>query len=546
MKKRFSALTVFILCCLALFLGTQFSSVISGDNIFEQLGKFKDVLSLTEKYYVDTVDTQKLVEAAINGLLTQLDPHSVYIPPSQLPKITEDFQGSFEGIGVEFDVINDTLIVISPISGGPSEALGILGGDKIVKINDTSCVGIKRDDVPKKLRGRKGTHVSVSIIRAGEKNPIEYDIVRDKIPIYSVDASFIYGEDIGYIRINRFAQTTHDEFVDAAMKLHSQGMKKLVLDLRDNPGGYLDQAFKMADELLPKGKKVVYTKARRSEFDEEYISSGNGKLVDVPLVILVSHGSASASEIVSGAVQDWDRGLIAGETTFGKGLVQRQFDLPDKSAFRLTIARYYTPSGRLIQRPYGKDIASYRAGAIEDSVEGENIEHNEEILSNGMLKSSGAMRDSTRPEFKTASGRTVYGGGGVTPDYIIKADHVTSYTVDLRRKNIFRDYVENYMDRNGMLIRKQYETNLEKFAREFNVSDAMLKEFVDFASVKGVVLNGDQYKKDVEYIKDLIKGRIAHDIWGLQGDVRVLLTHDNQFQKSITLFPEAEKIAGLH
>lgn len=532
MKKRFSAYTVLVLCCIALFLGTQFSGVKSADNIFEQLGKFKDVLSFTEKYYVDTVNTEKLVEAAVNGLLNQLDPHSVYIPASQLTKINEEFQGSFEGIGVEFEVVNDTLLVISPIAGGPSEALGIMGGDKILKINDTSCIGIKQNDVPKKLRGPKGTHVKVSIARAGVKDLVEYDIVRDKIPIYTVDAAFLYDDNIGYIRVNRFAQTTHDEFLAAITKLRGQGMKKMVLDLRFNPGGYLEQAFKMADEMLPRGKKVVYTKGRRAEFDEEYVSSGSGKLLDVPLIVLVNHESASASEIVSGAVQDWDRGLIVGETTFGKGLVQRQFDLPDKSAFRLTIARYYTPFGRLIQRPYGKDFTAYRNAVIEDSTEGENVQHKEE-------------GDSTRPVFKTAGGRKVYGGGGITPDYIVKAERLTDYSADLRRKSMFVDFTTHYMDRNGKPVRKQYENDLDKFAREFKVDDDMLKELTDLAGKKGVKMNDEQYKKDLDYIKDLTKAQIAHDIWGMQGSVRVLLAHDNQFQKSVTLFPEAEKIAGL-
>ncbi|MBI3766059.1 MAG: S41 family peptidase, partial [Ignavibacteriales bacterium] len=354
MKKRFSLTTVGVLFLVALFLGMQFNSLISGDNIFLQLEKFKDVLSHAEKYYVDDVDTPKLVESAIVGMLNQLDPHSIYIPASQLPKINEDFQGSFEGIGVQYLVNNDTLLVDFPVPGGPSEALGIMAGDKILKINDTSAIGIKQEDVPKKLRGPKGTHVKVSILRTGEKNLIDFDIIRDKIPLYSIDVSMMLNNEVGYVSINRFSGTTHDEFVKAVQTLREKGMKRLILDLRGNPGGYLDQAFKMANELLPGGRKIVYTKGRRPEFNEEYTSTGDGKLTDVPLIVLVNVQAASASEIVSGAIQDWDRGLIVGETTFGKGLVQRQYDLSDKSAFRLTIARYYTPSGRLIQRPYGK------------------------------------------------------------------------------------------------------------------------------------------------------------------------------------------------
>ncbi|HZY10763.1 MAG TPA: S41 family peptidase, partial [Bacteroidota bacterium] len=531
MRKRFSILTLSVLVFVALFLGMQINSVISGDNIFVQLNKFKDVLSMAEKFYVDEIDTQKLVESAINGMLSELDPHSVYIPASQLPKINEDFQGSFEGIGVEYDVINDTLLVVAPVSGGPSEALGILAGDKIVKINDTSSIGIKREDVPKKLRGPKGTHVKVAIYRPGEKDLFEFDITRDKIPLYSVDVSYMINDKVGYVNVNRFSQTTHDEFVSALNKLRSQGMKKLILDLRNNSGGYLEQAYKMADELLPKGKKIVYTKGRRPEFNEDYTSAG-GNFTDISLIILVNPGSASASEIVSGAVQDWDRGLIVGETTFGKGLVQRQLELSDKSAVRLTIARYYTPSGRLIQRPYGKDMQEYRKAALDkEEQEGDNIEHQRE-------------GDSTKPIFATASGRKVYGGGGITPDYIIKAERLTSFSVQLRSKGVFAEHKTAYLDRNGRTLRQQYEKDLKRFLSDFKVTDEMLDDLEAIAKKKGVTIEKDQFDKDRRFIKTLIKSEIAYAIWGNEGRFRVYHADDAQLQKALTLFPEADKIFG--
>lgn len=532
MKKRFSLATLGIFFVVALFLGMQLNSVISGDNIFEQLNKFKDVLSLTEKFYVDDIDTQKLVEAAITGMLTTLDPHSVYIPASQLPKITEEFQGSFEGIGVEYEVINDTLIVVSPVSGGPSEALGILAGDKILRIDDTTCIGIKRDDVPKKLRGPKGTHVKVSISRSGQKNLIDFDITRDKIPLYSVDVSYMVTKDIGYVSVNRFAQTTHDELLAALNKLRGEGMKKLIIDLRNNGGGYLEQAYKMADELLPKGKKVVYTKGRRTEFNEDYTSAG-GNFPDVSLIVLVNHGSASASEIVSGAIQDWDRGLIVGETTFGKGLVQRQIDLPDKSAFRLTIARYYTPSGRLIQRPYGKDFSEYSREPFEkDEVEGENVEHSEES-------------DSARPVFKTAAGRKVLGGGGITPDYIVKYNRFTDYSGSLFSKGLFVEYANRYLDGKGRTVREKFGSDLPAFQEKFEVTDDMMQDILDLAKTKGVEFKKDQYEKDLPRLKAEVKGRIGRNLFGNEGWFRNRNDVDNQFQKALTLFPEAEKIAGL-
>lgn len=532
--KRFSLSTLITVAVLALLLGTVLSNVISGDNIYVQLNKFKDVLSLTEKNYVDEIDTQKLVEAAVNGLLGTLDPHSVYIPASQLQRVNEEFQGSFEGIGIEFDVLNDTLTVVSPIPGGPSEALGILAGDKIVTIDGESAIGIKREDVIKKLRGQKGTRVKVNIVRSGTKSLLDFEIVRDKIPLYSVDVSFMYNDEIGYIRINRFSQTTRDEFVDALTKLNQQGMKRLILDLRDNPGGYLDQAFKVADELLPKGKKVVYTKGRKPEFNEEYVSSGSGHFDKGSLIVLVSHGSASASEIVSGAVQDWDRGLVVGETTFGKGLVQRQFDLSDGSAFRLTIARYYTPSGRLIQRPFGKNLNEYReAPYVQSEEEGENLEHK-------------AESDTNKPVFKTASGRTVYGGGGITPDHIVKFERYSDYAVKLFSKGIFVEYANKYLDRNGKDMRDRYgKDEAKKFVKEFTVSDAMLQEMIALAQSKGAEFNKEQYEKDLRRIRSVVRAQIARNLFGNEGRFHILLSEDNQFLKAITLFPEAEKIAGI-
>ncbi|MEW6509502.1 MAG: S41 family peptidase [Bacteroidota bacterium] len=530
MRKRFSLGVVLLLVAVSLVAGSMLNQLISGDNIYEQINKFKDVLSITEKYYVEDVDTQKLTEAAINGVLGQLDPHSVYIPASQLPKVTEDFQGSFEGIGIEYQVLDDTLLVVAPIAGGPSEALGIMAGDKIVRINDSSSIGITQEGVQKKLRGPKGSKVRVSIVRAGMKDLLEFEIIRDKIPIYTVDASFMVDDQTGYVNVNRFAAKTHEEFLDALNKLSGEGMKRLVLDLRSNPGGYLEQAYKMVDELMPRGRKIVYTKGRRQEFDDEYVSSGAGRFKDVTLIVLVNNGSASASEIVAGAVQDWDRGLIVGETTFGKGLVQRQFDLKDGSAFRLTTARYYTPSGRLIQRPYDHDKLKYARAAYERTEsEGENVSHE-------------AERDSTRPIYKTMGGRIVYGGGGITPDYIVKSDRLTEYTAQLRSRNIFLQFADKYMDRHGAEVRSAYGTNAARFAASFEVTPRMLEEILDLAKSRGIELKKDQYDKDLRYFKAFARVYIARSIWGNEGSARVMLREDGQFKKAMELFPETERI----
>ncbi len=532
-KTKFSTAAGVLLMAIGILIGTQIQNVFSGDNIYEQVEKFKDVLSLVDKYYVDNVDTQKLTDAAINGLLNQLDPHSVYIPAKDVRQISEDFRGSFDGVGIEYDVVNDTLLVVSPIAGGPSELVGIQAGDKIIDIDGKSAIGITRDEVQKKLRGPKGTKVSVTIVRAGVDKPLKFEITRDKIPLYSVTASFMVNKDVGYVYVNRFAETTGSELANALAKLKAQGMKELVLDLRDNPGGLLDQAVAVASDFLPQGKTIVYTKGRIPQADEYFTSSG-GSYTKIPLIVLVNGGSASASEIVTGSMQDLDRGLVVGETTFGKGLVQRQFSLDDGSAVRITIARYYTPSGRLIQRPYGKSRARYfsapeRIDSSEKS--GSNIYHTLES-------------DSGRPVFKTADGRKVYGGGGITPDYIVKMADVPSFIYQFQVHRIFLQYVDDHVSQHQDAMRKEYGSSAD-FNKEFKVSEDMLNELYSHAEKAGIKISREEYEKNTKYVSMLLKAWIARNIWGNDGWYRVVLSLDNQFQKAITLFPEAEKIEGL-
>ena len=515
-------------------IGFFVQPVISGDSVMDQTRKFSDVLSMAVKNYVEDVDTQKLTEAAIKGMLDELDPHSVYITAKDMQKVEEEFRGSFDGIGVEFDVVNDTVTVVSPIIGGPSEALGILAGDKIVKINDTTAIKLTRETVPKKLRGPKGTVVKLHIKRAGEKDLLVFDVTRDKIPMNSVDASFmIDGTDVGYITANRFSATTYDELMRAAENLRSQGMKKLLLDLRYNPGGYLDQAFRIADELIPPGKKLVYTKGRRAEFDEDFWSTEGGTLENIPLIVLINGGSASASEIVSGAVQDLDRGLVVGETSFGKGLVQRQYPLGDGSAFRLTISRYYTPSGRLIQRPYSDKAKYYGGEGREEGEEGDNIDHNADDSTN------------KRPKFKTAGGRTVYGGGGITPDYIVKQDTIGFLARNLRAKNLFWETADNVMRSRGKDIRAQYGSDITRFLREFAIGQADIDIMKSLAKTKNVEWKDNEFAQDAEYIKLVVKAYIGRSVFNNNGYTAVMLSMDKQVKKALTLFPEAAKIAKL-
>ncbi len=533
-KNKLSAVGGVLLIVVGILIGTQIQSVFSGDNIYQQLEKFKDVFSLADKYYVDNIDTQKLVDAAINGLLGQLDPHSVYIPAKEVQQISEDFRGSFDGIGIEFDVVDDTLLVVSPIAGGPSELVGIEAGDKIVVIDGKSAVGITRDEVMKKLRGPKGSKVNVTVSREGVEKPLQFEIVRDKIPLYSVTSSFMVDHEVGYIYLNRFAETTSKELEDALTKLKSQGMRELILDLRDNPGGLLNEAVDVASDFIPQGKTIVFTKGRIPEANE-YFTSNGGNYTRIPLIVLVNSGTASASEIVSGAIQDLDRGLIVGESSFGKGLVQRQFPLDDGSAVRITIARYYTPSGRLIQRPYGSDRGKYFMGAyVADTSEksGSNLTHTME-------------EDSTRPVFKTVSGRTVYGGGGITPDYIVKLADVPSFVYEFQVKRIFLEYVDSRYSQKQDEIEKDYQ-NSKDFNEKFQVSNEILSNIYDQAKKAGIKVSRDEYDKNSKYIAMLVKAQIARNVWGNDGWYRVVMTFDNQFQKALTLFPEAKQIAGIN
>jgi len=536
-------------------IGLFLQPLLSGDSLYEQIKKYQDVLSNAVKNYVDPVDTQKLTEAAIKGMLGELDPHSVYITADEMKQVDEDFQGSFDGIGVQFDVIQDTIVVIAPIADGPSEKVGIQAGDKIVKIDTLNAVGMSRDNVPKYLKGPKGTKVTLAIKRAGIKDLLTFTIVRDKIPLYTVDAAFIIDStDIGVIVVNRFAATTHDELVQAALNLKAKGMKKLILDLRGNPGGYLNQAFMVADEFLKAGDTVVYTKGRRPEFDETYISTPGGYLEDIPLVVLINAGSASASEIVTGARQDLDRGLVVGETSFGKGLVQRQYPLSDGSAYRLTIARYYTPSGRCIQRSY-KDKEDYRnlIGRIELK-EGSNIGTalatvKKEIQAENEIKIKENKKNEiinidSIPVYYTRAGRVVLGGGGIIPDYIVKQDTITHFSVDLRINRVFFEYVDQYLH-NGKEIKEKYGNNFIDFLRNWNITNKMMDDFRKLAESKKIKWNEDSYKKDEDFIKAEIKSEVARSVWDRNAYVQVFSQIDKQINTAKKLFPESEKIHEL-
>ncbi|MFI5251932.1 MAG: S41 family peptidase [Bacteroidota bacterium] len=543
MHRKISLWLASSLMILTLVLGIGIARVISGDSIYEQLNKYRDVISLAQKYYVDEVSPEKLNEAAINGLLSQLDPHSVYMPPKATAVEAERFQGSYQGIGCEIAAINDTITVVEPMGGGPAVRIGILSNDRIIAINDTSAIGYTTEQATTRLRGKKGTKVKMTVKRPEVKEPIVFDITRDDIALTSIDASLMLENGVGYISVNRFAGTTGTEMTAALTKLKSEGMKRLVLDLRGNPGGYLNEAVNMADQFLDGGtpekpKVIVFTKARQKELEESYAAQTGQEYEKLPLIVLVNNGSASASEIVSGAIQDWDRGLIVGETTFGKGLVQRQWNFNDGSAVRLTIARYYTPSGRLIQRSYkDKDHAAYEEEAFtRNETEGDNLEHSMDSTS---------KKDSTRQKFKTNGGRTVYGGGGITPDYIVKSADITELTKNLLRRDLFFPFITSYLDEEGPKLRSQYKEDVKAFNQEYQVNDEMVKNFKAFIEKKDIKVDDKQYDKDIVYLKARLKAYIARSLWGNEGWFTVMLEVDPQLQKALTLFPEAQKIAGL-
>lgn len=532
-KNKIGYTIIFVVLLVGITLGMQIQNIFSSDSLRENLMKFNDVLTYTSKYYYEDVDSQKLVESAINGMLEDLDPHSVYLPAVKQEEAEEDFRGSFVGIGIEFQIIKDTITVVTPITGGPSETVGIMAGDRIVKIDDKNSVGFKTNDVFKHLRGEKDSKVIVTVFRPSINKTIDFTIVRDNIPLYSVDASILYDNKTGYISVSKFAETTTSEIYKALIALTSKGMKRLVLDLRNNPGGLLGQAQQVADLFIDGDKLIVYTEGRYDKFNEKLYAQNQYSFEKIPLIVLVNRGSASASEIVSGAVQDWDRGLIVGETSFGKGLVQRVFKLPDNSAVRITISKYFTPSGRAIQREYENKKDYYTEIMEREEEEGENINHTAEA-------------DSSKPVFKTKGGRTVFGGGGITPDIIVQAGKLSDYSVELQKNNAFYQFVRNYMDSHRDQIKNNFNNDLKNYKKGFTVDKNLMNDFIAFSKNLKIEFIEKDYNTDKDFISMRIKAYIARDIWKNEGWYYVLLDSDKQFQKAMLSFGEAESMAGLN
>jgi carboxyl-terminal processing protease len=453
--------------------------------------------------YVDSTDENKLVEKAIIAVLKNLDPHSVYIPKKELEKMNEPLVGNFEGIGIQFNILHDTLMVVSPISGGPSEKVGLRAGDKIIEVDGETIagIGLQNSDVQKKLRGKKGTKVNVGVKRRGVKETLNFTITRDKIPIFSVDASYMVDDEIGYIKVNRFAKNTITEFKEGLKKLKEQNMKHLVIDLRGNGGGYLKTAIQLVDEVLDDKKLIVYTEGAKNP-KQEYYTTTKGGFEHGKLVILIDEGSASASEIVSGAIQDYDRGLIVGRRSFGKGLVQKPFGLPDGSAIRLTVARYHTPSGRCIQR-------SYEGGKEEYYKEFSRRYKNGEFMN----KDSISLPDSLK--FNTInSNRVVYGGGGIMPDVFVPIDTTlaSKYFGKINRKGLLNEFTLTYMDSHREELKSNYLT-VKDFKKSYNAEKELLEEFIVYAEKNGVERNDEEINTSKKLIVIRLKALIARNLW---------------------------------
>ena len=486
----------------------------------------QQIISYVDHFYFDNVNMDKIMDGAFHGLMEELDPHSTYIPAKEQENIDELFRGNFQGIGIEFDILHGYITVISPVPDSPSDYAGLQSGDKIIAINDNDAYKITKDEVIKKLRGKKGTEVDITIQRIGLDEPFDVTIIRDDIPIYSVGAATMIDDDTGYILLRRFSATTIDEVNKAIDKLDKQSFNRLIFDLRGNSGGYLEQAAAVSNLFISTRDTLVYTKGKISDSNQAFISEPKKGRNDFSLIVLINRGSASASEIVSGAVQDLDRGLIVGETSFGKGLVQRQLPLEGGAAIRITMARYYTPSGRLIQRPYE---------------EGDDLTYYKELYSKNREETLDSLKQ-LRPKFKTRKGRTVYGGGGITPDiYIPYKSKLTKETQKLLRnpeRPIF-NFSSTYATKNDLGFK-----DFNNFKNNWQVNQSLYSQFLDYLDSDSIAFIPDSLFKDQSFIFNRIKSEIAGTIWGKDESTSIRLSLDNQVSEALKYFNEADAFLG--
>lgn len=517
--------TIIILLTSILFSNIGFSQI--EEDKTKTTEKLTRLIELIETMYVDSVNSPELVDVAIKAILEKLDPHSAYIPAKRVDAVEAPLKGNFEGVGVRFQIVKDTLFVVQAISGGPSEKVGIQAGDQIIKIDGEliAGTGLQNSGVRKRLLGKKGSKVTVEIKRQGEEDLIEFEIIRDKIPIYSVDASYMIDSTIGYIKINAFARTTIREFYEAIVKLKEQGMKDLILDLQNNGGGYLDVSFHLADQFLTNEKLIVYTKGTKFP-RKNYKATTRGMYEKGRLVVLINENSASASEIVSGAIQDWDRGAIVGRRSFGKGLVQNPITLPDNSKVRLTTQRYYTPSGRCIQKSYTKGSKEYRKEKYQRYLSGESFHKDSIKVPDSLI-------------FKTMiTKRDVYAGGGIIPDIFVPVDTTgtSPYFLSLLRKGIMNKFALNYVKNNREKLAKMYP-KFEHYNQEFDEEKAT-KELTDFAKKEGVEFDENEFNEAEEAITIRLKALIAQNMWGFSEFYQIFNDLNPTYLKGIEILKD--------
>lgn len=537
-----------------LLVGTQLGSYVSSDNAYQSLKKLEDAFLVITQRYVEDVDVEALTENAIEGMLTNLDPHSVYIDAERMKRVAEDFNASFEGIGISYELIagkdgKDTIAVLSPLPGGPSEEAGLYSGDRIVLIDGQPALGFTNEEVQSHLKGPRGTKVDVTVRRPGFRNDLDFTITRDKIPIVTLDAAYMLDDHTGYIKLNRFARTTYTEFRDAMKMLMDQGMDRVVLDLRGNAGGYMDMAVRISDEFLGSGQVIVSAKGRFPDTNEKFVARGGGLFETQPVILLIDENSASASEIVAGALQDHDRALLVGRRTFGKGLVQKQYQLNDGSSLRVTISRYYTPSGRLIQTPYetGHRMEYYD----------EKSQQHQHDASLSLSEIIAQTPDSLL--YSTDGGRTVIGGGGILPDNIVYADTLSPLMQQVIGRRLHSMFVRHVLDTNGAEIRDAWSDRRDEFVEKFEVGDAIMDDFKSFAKDHNVLFVGDkaayetdstvvafsnmELASDEPILRTLIKGQIATRLYDRSMWYPVYRELDTVLIQSMNFWTAAEELA---
>lgn len=522
--KKMKYLAAAVICAAATFgISAQYSR---SNSASRQQQKLLMVENIVNNLYVDNVDEEKIVENAVRGILENLDPHSSYSTKEETTSSQETMQGSFSGIGIQFNMQKDTLYVVQTIAGGPSEKVGILPGDRFIAVDDSIIAGrkLKNTDIMKRLRGPKGTKVNIKVKRGSNAELLEFRITRDDIPLNSIDAVYMADGKTGYIRLSRFAATSYKEFKDAITKLKKQGMQQLILDLTDNGGGYMQIAAQIANEMLNRGNLIVYTQGRKSP-RQNLNADGSGTFRTQKVVVMINQFSASASEILSGAVQDWDRGVVVGRRSFGKGLVQREFLLPDSSSFRLTIARYYTPSGRNIQKPY---------------VKGDREDYDKDIIdryNHGELQSADSIHFADSLKHTTLRlHRTVYGGGGIMPDVFVPLN-TTQYTDYHRRlvaKGIIPQFALRYVDKNRADLKAQYP-DAQKFIKEFTVTDEMLNNLVDAGKAEKVDLDKSQFAKSKEMLRTFVKAAIANDLFSTGAYFQIVNEQNDIYKEALSI-----------